>query len=459
MLITLISPYIIVLQGAAWNLQQSLEGLGAISSNYIVRDPQGMIVSSYWSPAQSVAVILGLLFIAFVFFACAFTVAGYVISRKTGAAVAAGLLLMPAALNMLGLWPSFSAVPDSFVLGGTGVLGAGYGMACLMLLGVFAGWCVAIIFADLARVRDRFWHLYDHFWVIAGLLAGIFFVADSQVSRHATELQATSTEVKQASTYLLRQVESFDRWCRDSGLSAQASCRWASAVQQKLLDYSYDHESIFAEFGPQTSADIYAIGTHRAQQSGSEEIRAEIGAYNQGLCPVQELGEGFSRDSPSSLICRSTPGTLCQAFPDPLGGLTDKMHIHSTKALDTECLIPTLVLLRKREAALMPKVKTDQMSRHYRWLYYLFFSFASGGKIAGSTIKLASMGSRGSTDGRRSVHLARRIGVILKRLLKCGYRALVILGKCLLRGARIFSQSLWRMVTRLRAYLSNLAAK
>lgn len=79
MLTTLLSPYIVVLQGAAWNLQQSLEGLGVISSNYIVRDPQGMIVSSYWSPAQSVAVILGLLFIALVVFACAFLVAGYVI--------------------------------------------------------------------------------------------------------------------------------------------------------------------------------------------------------------------------------------------------------------------------------------------------------------------------------------------------------------------------------------------
>lgn len=204
MLTTLLSPYIVVLQGAAWNLQQSLEGLGVISSNYIVRDPQGMIVSSYWSPAQSVAVILGLLFIALVVFACAFLVAGYVISRKTGAAISLGLLLVPAVLNVLGIWPFFSAVPDSFVLGGTGVLGAGYGMACLMLLGVLGGWCVAIIFTDLVRIRDRFWHLYDHFWVIAGLLAGIFFVADSQVSRHATELQATSTEVKQASAYLLR---------------------------------------------------------------------------------------------------------------------------------------------------------------------------------------------------------------------------------------------------------------
>ncbi|WAL83742.1 hypothetical protein OYT13_04585 [Pandoraea sp. XJJ-1] len=341
-----------------------------------------------------------------------------------------GLLLVPAVLNVLGIWPSFSAVPDSFVLGGTGVLGAGYGMACLMLLGVFGGWCVAIIFTDLVRIRDRFWHLYDHFWVIAGLLAGIFFVADSQVSRHATELQATSTEVKQASAYLLRQLESFDRWCRENEASAQVSCRWASSVQQKLLDYSYDHESIFVEFGPQTSADIYVIGEHRAQLSTSEEIRTEIAAYNQGLCPVQELGEGFGRDAPSSMICRSTPGGMCQATPDPLGGRTDEMHLHSTKALDTECLIPTLVLLRKREAALMPKVKADQMSRHYRWLYYLFFSFASGAKIAGSTIKFASMSSRGNCEVRRSVYLARRFCVILSFLLKGGYRALAFLSRC-----------------------------
>lgn len=237
------------------------------------------------------------------------------------------------------------------------------------------------------------------------------------------------------------------------------SCRWASSVQQKLLDYSYDHESIFVEFGPQTSADIYAIGERHAQLSASEEIRTEIGTYNQGLCPVQELGEGFSRNAPSSLICRSTPGTLCQALPDPLGGHTDEMHVHSTKALDTECLIPTLVLLRKREAALMPKVKADQMSRHYRWLYYLFFSFASGAKIAGSTIKFASMSSRGSSEGRRSVYLARRFFVTLGLLLKGGYRALAFLSRWMLRGTRIASRSLWHVITRLRAFMGKSVAK
>jgi hypothetical protein len=57
---------------------------------------------------------------------------------------------------------------------------------------MIAGWCAMLVFIDIVRAGDKFWHVYDHVWYAAGLLAGIFFVADSQVSEHARSLQESS---------------------------------------------------------------------------------------------------------------------------------------------------------------------------------------------------------------------------------------------------------------------------
>ena len=51
-----IKPYIQMFYGAAYNIQQSLEGYGLSSSNFLEFDGSGKIVESYWSPAQAALV-------------------------------------------------------------------------------------------------------------------------------------------------------------------------------------------------------------------------------------------------------------------------------------------------------------------------------------------------------------------------------------------------------------------
>lgn len=405
MLRTFLYPYVSTLHGAAWNIQQNMEGLGIASSNFVQRDPHGHIASSYWSPAQATIPLLGILALCSLALAALFVVSSYVLGRKRGAMAAAGLLALPGCLNLVSLWPMLRYLPDRFDINGTGVLGAPLGFLPLLALGVLLGWCLTILLADVLLLGNRFGDLYDHLWCTAGLVAAVFFVADASVGEHAKELAESQSTSRQASSYLARQTGAYVAWCEEHQSTDSASCRWASDVQQTLLDYASDHVAIFTKFGPHTSADIYARFRRPLLPQEVITIRREIAAYNAAKCPVKQLAPGISQLAPSSTVCLRTPAMYCNAFADPLDGKVDKEHIVRTTALASECIIPTLVRLREEQQRLLALTIGDKRSKHYRWLYYGFFSLVVGGKIATSTIKLLSMGSRSPTEGRRTVQL------------------------------------------------------
>lgn len=221
-------------------------------------------------------------------------------------------------------------------------------------------------------------------------------------AKKLAESQSTS---RQASSYLARQTGAYAAWCEKHQRLGSASCRWASNVQQTLLDYASAHVAIFTEFGPRTSADLYAHFRRPLPPQEVITIRREIAAYNAAKCPVKQLAPGISQFAPPYTVCLGTPSMYCTAFVDPLDGKVDKEPIVRTTALANECIIPTLVRLRKEQQKLLDLTIEDERSKHYRWLYYGFFSLVVGGKIATSTMKLFSMGSRSRTEIRRTVQL------------------------------------------------------
>jgi len=405
MLRTFLYPYVSTLYCAAWNIQQNMEGLGIASSNFVQRDLQGNILSSYWSPAEATIPILGVLALCSLALATLFVVSGYILGRKRGAIGAFGLLALPGCLNLASLWPMVRYLPDRFDIGGTGALGASLGFLPLLALGMLLGWCATILLADILPLGDRFGHLYDHLWCTAGLVAAVFFVVDAGVGEHAKELAESQSTSRQASSYLARQAGAYATWCEKHQRTGSASCRWASDVQQTLLDYASDHVAIFTEFGPHTSADIYAHFRRSLPPQDVITIRREIAAYNAAHCPVKKLAPGISQLAPPSTVCLSTPAAYCTVFADALDGKVDKESILLTTALASECIIPTLVRLREEQQKLLARSIEDKRNKHYRWLYYVFFSLVVGGKIATSTMKLFSMGARKPTEIRRTVQL------------------------------------------------------
>lgn len=409
MLINFLRPYISILYGAASNIEQSLEGLGVVSSNFVKWNEQGIITESYWSPAQVAQSIFGLFILCVPILFLLWGTAGYVVGRKKGLAVTIFLALLPGMLSLMGAWPVLSFMPDTFVIRGKGVLGSGWGMLPLVVLGMLTGWSMLVVLCDLFNLNDRFWHLYDHFWVAAAILTGIFFVADSQVAEHNRELQESSRTFQQASAYLLKQVGGYSTWCSHSDQPQSASCRWASDVHQLLIDYSTEHVAIASEFGPKSTIDVYSPFQQHPGSGHVETIRTELAAYNHKLCPVTELGKGTRRFTRSSPLCQTPPPMFCNAYPEPLNGVVDNDAMIKTSAIANECLIPTLIMLRAQQETLLKKVEADRIARHYRWMFYVAFSIIAGGKIASSTLRVVSFNQRISDDRRRSLRFVRRI--------------------------------------------------
>jgi hypothetical protein len=417
MLLTFFHPYVLLIYGASWNIQQSLEGMGVRSSSFVEYDRGGHVMSSYWSPGQALLPIMGLLAVLAIALSLSVALAGYVLRRKTGGALAIFLMCLPGILNLMSLWPAMPLMPDTFVISGNGILGSGWGMAPLLGMGVLAGWSGLILLSDLLGLGENFGHVYDHVWCLSGLIAAIFFVADSQVGEHSRYLQENVRTVQQASNYLSRQVAVYDQWCSATQRQSTVSCRWAANVQQKLLDYSTQGAQLFHEFGPKSAADVYSIYGRNTAPMEINTIRSEVLAYNAAICPVTPFGPSI-RQLTISARCLTTPAAYCTAFPDPLNGTVNKGIIGEPAALASECIVPALVALRAGQDELLAKVGQDHNARHHRWIYYLLFSVVVGGKVATSTVKLSAMHRRTAEESRRSLYLARRFWSSLLRLAR-----------------------------------------
>ena len=436
-LVVFLGPYFQILAGAAWTLEQGLDGYGVRGSAFVPQTA-GIPQPLFSSTMSGHAFFLGILLILSIALWAILVVTGYVLARKTGVLAIFAISAIPGMLDMASLWPGIAFAPDTYVEGGHGVMGSGWGMGVLVVMGTLGGWCLMLILVDLIRLGEKCWHIYDHVWVIAGLLAAVFFVADTQVNFHKQELNEDSHTTQAASAYLAKQAVRYVQWCEENDETNTVSCRWASLVQQRLLDYSTEYTETYQEFGPRTSADIYAWpGTHVSPEK-IEAIRTEIASYNERICPIIRLNDTFSRAAPPSPRCLVTPVQYGSAFPDPFHGKINKSGFGNPAALDIEGIVPTLVQLGDRQRKMQAKVDADEHLRYARWLYYLFFSIVVGGKIAGSTVKLGRLDKREIVESRRSFYFIRRVSFIL---LRCVRIQLWTVKWIVLRGWRLLGRN------------------
>ena len=448
MLSQFLIPYLAVLSRAAWNIKQNLEGAGLLSSDMTAPDLAALAAAMHagavsgWDPGASVLGILGLLCVACLLFVPFVMLAGYAIGRTLGVLVTAVVLLLPGVASVAGIFPRVAPAPETFVIGGVGVTGDIVGMLSLVVLLVAVGWTVFVLAADSLPIRNKGWEVYDLFWLGLGLTAAVFFIADSQMSQHDASFREAGNDVQRASGYLLKQVEAYISWCRQNAADHAASCSWASHVHPKLLNIEFEDPRVFVKLGPDSSAALYGDQRRAATPAEMDQIRREIAAYNQRLCPVEDLGHGFFRGSAFSPQCEDTPDPFCTAFPDALAGKVPKTLLGTPVALASECVIPNLIRLRKLATRQAAQVEHDHRNRNYRWMYFLgVFSIFLGGKLAGATAKLASFNDRAVGETRRVLRLLGRGAGLLNRAVCRGVAALGEFGRAAARLA-------WQIVQR-----------
>ena len=173
-------------------------------------------------------------------------------------------MLLPGVAGVTGFWPRVAPAPRAFTISGAGVTGDIAGMIALVALLVVVGWTVTVLAADSLPIRNRGWEVYDHFWLVLGLITAVFFIADSQMAQHDADFRETGQDVQRASGYLLKQVETYISWCRQNATDHAASCRWASHVHPSLLLLAFEDPKVFVKLGPGSSAALYGDDLYHA---------------------------------------------------------------------------------------------------------------------------------------------------------------------------------------------------
>lgn len=397
-------PYLMFLKGVAYNIQQTLEGEGFWSSNFLIRDPTGKIVQSYWSPAKAMLFFLAGLLLYSIILTIGCLIAGYAISRMKGLLIALVSLFAPGIISVFGYWPNINFLPKIYYIGSIGSLGSPNGMAALLIISLISGWTILVIATDIFSWQDRFRHIYDHLWyVIAIIAAGWFFVTNEGTSLDKKDLRDATKHVQQASAYLLGQVREYEKYCKSSNMTNRVSCVWANSVQQYLVDYSTYDSHLYGMVGPKSTKDLYtAFGNEDVDEEIT--IRSELKRFNQLQCP-------------SSSNRMSIPFGICQRPPDEFcTGTSNYDYMLRTVAVSNECVVPTLVKLRAVMEKQVKLVEADEHSKAARWLFYIFVAFLSGGKVANATAKLTKTGlmGKGLGDNKNTCHLI----TCLLRLLK-----------------------------------------
>ena len=316
-LVRFFEPYLRFLAGAAYNIQQTREGLSqdpvifnAYATGSNIGQGQSSLFEGVFLPFSALllyALLLGGLIV----------IAAYILGRRRGSFSALLLLALPGVASTFGLWPHINYLPDRLVLPGTGTLGSAWGMFSLVFMGLLTGWSVVVILSDLLDFKDKFRHYYDHLWYSMAILTCLFFVADSNTSQVAQEFQQGNQLARQASAYLLQQIRDYDLQCQKDPSIGTASCAWAADVQRKLSDYAMEDERYFLWRGPKSSVEIYDPFGQKLSPEQMLAIRREIKAYNDLRCPVEVLDKGWFRPSRPSATCQRPPGIVCISPRDP----------------------------------------------------------------------------------------------------------------------------------------------
>ncbi|MFA0944751.1 MULTISPECIES: hypothetical protein [Pseudomonas syringae group] len=388
-------PYTEFLLGSAYNLHQVFEGIGYSTSSFPVTNSDGVIVQSYWSPQEGMLPFLGALLMLTASLQPVVAMAAYTLGRAKGVLVYALLLLLPGVLSLLDIFPRLRYIPESFAIDSPGTLGSETGVVPLLVIAATAGWAITVLLYDNFRLTERFRQYYDHFWFPTALVAAIFFVADNGANENLSQLIELSQNTRNSSQYLLGQIRRYQEYCKANGLEATKSCQWSSYSQWTIGSLSQYPPELFVDLVPADSGQFYQKPSqHELSSDDILDLRKELAAYNQRLCPVVQLGAGFSRNSPLSSTCESPPTRFCNAWPDGPEEVAERYIAARPVAIASECIIPSLIAAKPKLQKLLEKAKAGKEAKNYRWLYFMAVAVAVGGKTANSSTKLAEIDSR-----------------------------------------------------------------
>ena len=395
--IKFLQPYVLMLLGMTYSLQQVLEGLGINKTRFEPwKNGSGAIVGSMLDVDSSLVLpMLAVLVFCVVWF---FLILIALRAIWEGRAMVIGVLLLviPGFLSIVGAWPEVQWLP--YVIG-SGYVGNPWGMLLLQVFAMTSGWALTVLLTHWLGLDDRFRHGYDQFWYALAILAGLFFVADLNANRQRDDLRQSVATSRAASSYLLNQVQRLDEACQSGAVKLALACRWARSSQWQLERYAQYGENLFWQLGPEQEWRIYTGSATAQNDNVVDALRQELHQYNLQMCPVTDLGGGATQSSRVSRSCQTSPTDFCTAYPSRKLASVDPIEARlRTVAIANECIVPTLHRLKVEQVALAAVVDDNAKAWYLRTMFFIFVAFVAGGKVANASVPMTEAIRKGRSN-------------------------------------------------------------
>lgn len=393
-------PYFFLLKNAAWSIQQNLESLNVIPSMTNSFLPGIAHPVANFDPQGSVNIILGILGFACIFIFYFFFLASYALLRFWGILVFFILLLLPGFLVLFGSVNVLQSFHIEYSIGKTGKIGEVWGALPLLLLGTTLGWSLMTLLANHEFFKKNYWDIYDIFWLPTGMVAALLFFLNTESTAHKLTYQENELTMQNASSYLLKQTESYEKWCSNNIHKNISSCRWASNIQPLLIDLSYQNLVEDMNFRLTKKAlygnpnQYYDVNTQPATEQEILAIRTEVRDYNRSRCIIRSQGGVTVLNNQNSSDCEITPAPFCSIYPPQLPGYNpyEDNGLLIPQALSIDCIVPKLVALSNVQHKLYIQNQADARRLNLYWLYYLFFFYILRWEASWRHIKILSNG-------------------------------------------------------------------
>ena len=106
-----------------------------------------------------------------------------------------------------------------------------------------------------------------------------------------------------------------------------------------------------------------------------------------------------------------------KVYPEPLDGQVEQDYVYRVVAIANEMIVPFLVSSREKQAQLKQEVDRNNRYLNFKWVFYILFSIAAGGKIANSTARIIDIGRQPPGEQRRSLQVLRLTWGGLKKMV------------------------------------------
>lgn len=262
--------------------------------------------------------------------------------------------------------------------------GSSEGMALALSFSIISGWSVSLFLFEVFRAGKRLRLIFEHGWILAGMVTAFFLVLEVQSNITREELTDADAEVVKATTLLYEKVSSLSKLCARDETRIFGSirlsddfCSWSESASALIYTtrYSFDFERVGIIFP--NSQDFLQFYRPRSDINFADDILAQIEYVDSYYCNTKS----------EQISCLPLPGSLgTDLIAERITSDTDDIFVRH--AFPIVQLVEIVHEFTKKGRDLFELRRAQVGLPNQRWLSIFALAWLAGAKIAFATREL-----------------------------------------------------------------------